>query len=301
MGLNNSTLIAPVQWFGGKGNLKGPLLPLIPYSDLYVEPFGGGGSILCARRPSPNEVYNDLNGDLVNLFRVLQEPVSHAKLLFRVQHTLYSLSEYKLARSIIINNAEADNIERAWAFYTCQNQGFAGIGAEGNSWGKVFISNRGMAQTASHWHTRISLFGKWKDRLKNCQIDNKCAIDIIEYWDSPKTVFYLDPPYVLSTRRDGGYEHECTDDFHSRLVQTILKVKGSVTLSGYNQPLYEPLTEAGWERVDILTACYAAGRTRVSGLQGEGTAKAKQARTESIWLNETCQRMLQRTNKLFYQ
>jgi len=72
--LPNGRLRSPMWWFGGKGKMVKKLLPLIPQHKIYVEVFGGGASLLFAKEPSPVEVYNDLNSDLVNFFRVLRDP-----------------------------------------------------------------------------------------------------------------------------------------------------------------------------------------------------------------------------------
>ncbi len=64
-------LRSPILWFGGKGNMVAKILPLFPPHRIYVEPFGGGASLLMAKAPAPVEVYNDLDSGLVNLFRVL--------------------------------------------------------------------------------------------------------------------------------------------------------------------------------------------------------------------------------------
>lgn len=90
-------LPAPIKWFGGKGVFLPKLRPLIPYSDAYVEPFAGGGSVFFARERSPTEVYNDLNGDVINLMRVLQDPEKNAELERRLSWTLYARAEKKRA------------------------------------------------------------------------------------------------------------------------------------------------------------------------------------------------------------
>ncbi len=113
---------------------------------------------------------------------------------------------------------------------------------------------------------------------------------MIRYWDSRDTVFYLDPPYVASTRVDKAvYSHECDDSHHRALVDLLLDIQGQAMLSRYDNPLYAPLEQAGWERHGFQTACYAAARTRRSGLQDKGAALAKLPRTEVVWIKRHAQ------------
>ena len=118
------------------------------------------------------------------------------------------------------------------------------------------------------------------------QIDSVDALQAIRYWDTPSTVFYVDPPYVHETRRNTTlYRHELTLARHKELVETLLQVKGRVLLSGYDHPVYRPLEEAGWHKVMRETACHAVARTRITGVLGPGSAKAKAPRVEVLWMN----------------
>ena len=115
-------IMAPVGWYGGKGHLVKKLLPLVPQGRIYVEPYAGAASVLFHRQPAPVEVLNDLNRDLVNLFRHLQDPECFAALQHRLTWTLYSLEEFRLSLKIL-QDPESMAADRAWAFFTAQNQG----------------------------------------------------------------------------------------------------------------------------------------------------------------------------------
>ena len=106
--------------------------------------------------------------------------------------------------------------------------------------------------------------------------------------DETYTACFCDPPYVPATRKAGGYLHEMTESDHEELVQRLLRLKGMVVLSGYNHGTYAPLEIAGWQRIDFETVCHAAGRTRGTGILGEGAARSKQPRVESVWLSPNC-------------
>ncbi len=286
-----SNLPGVVRWYGGKGIMLQKLLPLIPMTPVYVEPYGGAASIMTNLSPRPCEVYNDLDGRLVNLFRVLQNPEQSKLLLDRLRYTPYSFDEFCLA----LEQRESDDpIEAAWGFYVSQNQGFSGTADTKGNWGRVFVSANGMARNCSAWRSRKASLDAIIRRFERVQIDRCCALECIRYWDSANTTFYLDPPYAEETRAKGErnvYAHEAEDNHHERLVDLILGAKGCVVLSGYDTPLYAPLDASGWRKIEFQTACHAEGRTRKSGLQGNFSAQAKAGRTEVVWLNPKAARL----------
>ena len=122
-------------------------------------------------------------------------------------------------------------------------------------------------------------------RLQRTQIENAPALRVLERYTTPTSLAYLDPPYVAGTRSAGEYACEMSDADHAELVAAILALPGRFVLSGYAHDLYRPLEAAGWTRVDYVTACLAAARTRNSNLQGAGALLANQPRTESVWLD----------------
>jgi len=277
-----SRVMAPFMWFGGKGRFANKILPLLPSAQVYVEPFAGAASVFWhLKTPYNVEVLNDLDGDIVNLFRVLQDPATFKDFEHRIIWTPYSLDEFRRA---LQHNGD-DPVMRAWSFYVRQNQGFGGQAKSEGDWGRVFTPSRGMAGNASKWRGRMKTLQTWHDRLTRVQIDNRCALDVIKYWDSPTTLFYIDPPYVQSTRKSGGYKHEVDDDFHNALVDLCLGLQGNAVLSGYASDVYARLESAGFNRLDFETVCHAACKGRGSVLRGDGNAIAKAPRTESIWTN----------------
>lgn len=278
-------LRAPIQYFGGKGNMTAKLLPLIPAGGQpYVEPYLGGGSMFFAREPALVEVINDLNGDIVCLMRALQDRQQFEELRHRLMWTPYARAEFARALEMRADPA-VTGVDRAWATFVAFNQAISGVPKTISNWSRAFIHSGGMASTANRWIMRLAMLDAWRWRLLRCQIDSRDALEVIRYWDSPDTVFYLDPPYVQATRKSGVYQHEADDAHHVALVETILTCQGAAVLSGYDHPIYQPLVDAGWEVTRFETACHAAGRTRGSGLQGEGAAKAKAPRTEVVWRN----------------
>jgi len=278
-------MTSPIVWFGGKGNMVYKLVPLIPPHRIYVEVFGGGASLLFAKRPSPVEVYNDIDKGLVNFFRVIRDPEKFARFYHLVAFTPYSREEYDFCRATW-EECE-DEVERAYRWFVVARMSFSGV--FGRSWSSVVTSShKGMASTTSKWLYVLEMLPRIHERVMRVQIENMDFRKLIPRYDTPDTCFYCDPPYVEETRRElGVYPCEISLDDHRQLVDLLMTVRGKVILSGYRHPVYDPLEEAGWRRFDFETYCHAVGRTRETGIIGEGAA-AGQARIESVWLSPNC-------------
>jgi DNA adenine methylase len=275
-----SRVMAPIRWFGGKGKLAKQIVPLLPPSRVYVEPYCGAASVLWhLPEPRPIEVLNDLDGEVVNLFRCLQDRHTFAELRHRIVWTPYSLAEFRRALAV---GPDAPPVERAWAFYVRMNQGFGGSAKTEGNWGRTFIEKGGMADTTNNWRGRMRRLDWWHDRLSRVQIDSRDALEVIRYWDTPDTTFYVDPPYVHSTRRSSDdYAVEQDDDHHRRLVETLLSIRGAAVVSGYDHPIYRPLADAGWRVHRVHTACSVQNKR---GKGGAGSALREHPRVETIWV-----------------
>jgi DNA adenine methylase len=277
---------APFQWYGGKGNFFRHILPLLPMRHLYCEPYAGSGMLLFARSAAPIEVLNDLNGDIVNLFRCLQEPERLARLRRRLRYTLYHQGEFRRALEVLAQSADPDL--RAWAFFVGARQGFGGIFRGPGSWGYDRLnSHRGMAGVVSRWQTAQDLLPAWHERLRRVVLTQEDGVKTLRRFDCADAVFYVDPPYPLVARRGKGYAHEMTDDQHRELVAALCDLRGAAVVSSYDNPIYRPLERAGYQRKEIRTACYAASRGRGSGLVGKGAALAKVPRAEVLYWRHT--------------
>jgi DNA adenine methylase len=259
----------------------------------YCEPYMGAASLFFARDPAPVEVLNDLDGDLVNLFRCLQDKATFEELRHRIRYTLYARAEFGRALEILKDESVTDPVQRAWAFFVAQNQSVSAAPRAIGNWSRTFVSAGGCADNTNKWLMRLSMLDEWHIRLLRAQIDNRDALEVIRYWDTPEAVFYVDPPYHHDTRKNKNvYAVEQSHDHHAQLVETLLACKGAVVLSGYDHPVYAPLKEAGWTVTRYETACYAAGRIRSSGLHGVGAAIAKAPRVEVVWSNPRAIEML---------
>jgi len=295
-------LRAPVQWYGGKGNMIAKLMRHVPLGGRpYCEPYMGAASLFFARPPAPVEVLNDLDGDLVNLFRCLQDKETFAELKHRLLYTLYSRAEFARAIEILYDPSVTDPVLRAWAFFVALNQGFSGKKPSSiGDWRRTFTTGRGCAYTTNEWMMRLSMLDDWHLRLLCVQIDCRDALEVIRYWDNPEAVFYVDPPYYPDTRADqDAYSVEADHEHHVRLVETLLQCQGAVVLSGYDHPVYAPLAEAGWTVTRYATACHAVGHIRTSKLLGAGAARALAPRTEVVWANPRAVELVERQLGLF--
>lgn len=275
--MNNLTMI---RWAGGKGRQLKDLLPLIPLSKTYVEPFGGGASVLLNKQPSEVEVYNDLDSALVNLFEVVRDDETFDEFAQRLEWTPYARSEFAKA---VNNHAESsDRIARAVMFYTMLNQSISGKRlALPSEWSRSRYQN-----LSDRWHVRQAKLGPIHKRIRGVQIECRDALDILQEWDGGDTVFYCDPPYILETRKKQKYYAvEPGDDYHEQLVDVLLNVEGMVILSGYEHPIYERLRTAGW-----MTDLYGAKATMNVGREGD----EKDQRTEIVYRNPLAAEMGER-------
>jgi DNA adenine methylase len=233
-----------IQYVGGKGRQLKELLPLIPNTKLYCEPFGGGGSVLINKSPSEVEVYNDLNENLVALFRVVGSKELSVALQDKLETTLWSRAEFGHALQVLHGDTEPGLVDRAHAMFVVQNMGVSGkLHRTIGNWSRV---KEGVSTIDSRWWRRIKWLNDLHLRLQHVQIDCQDALTCLSYWDSPDTTFYIDPPYVWDTRSHQYYDFEYTDEDHSALLDLLMDLEGCVVLSGYQSPLYDPLVEAEW-------------------------------------------------------
>ncbi len=275
---------APFPWFGGKGapKIKNKLLELLPPHTNYVEPFGGGASILISKEPVDVEVYNDVNRGVVNFFRVISDVEMFGKFMARA--SLHPVSRELYEEYLRSWAGIHDPVEQAVRWYVVIRQCFGG--QFGNHWGtNVSSSNRGMAANCSNWINSFDNLPKVHERMQRVQIECDDWRCVLKRYSGSGWLAYCDPPYVAGVRKAGGYDHELKNEDHEELIQALLKYDGAVMLSGYDNELYKPLKAAKWNLQTVDVVCSAAGRTRTNKLLGEGASKRAQKRVECIWRN----------------
>ncbi len=231
-------------WYGGKFSHLDWLLPLLPECHHYCEPFAGSGAVLLNRVPSPVETYNDIDGEVVNFFRVLRD--QHEELIRAIALTPFSREEYY--RAIHTKNGVSD-VERARFFYIKARQTRTGLAqtASLGRWANCKNTSRaGMSGVVSRWLGGVGALDDIAQRLMRVQIENRPAVDVIRLYDSPKTLFYCDPPYLHATRGDvKSYGFEMDEEQHREFAEVVNACSGMVAVSGYEHPLMDKLFEPG--------------------------------------------------------
>ncbi|MFT3786637.1 MAG: DNA adenine methylase [Tepidisphaeraceae bacterium] len=257
---------SPVKWHGGKRYLATRIIGFFPDHRIYLEPFGGGASVLLNKPVAEVETYNDLDLRISRLFRVLRNQGD--AFVARARLVPYSQVEFDSAAAC---TEDASELDRAICDFVRWRQSFGG---KGQSWSCTTGRARGgMAGDVNAWWTAIEQLPAVIDRLKRVQIICQSAFDAIPKFDHKDAVIYCDPPYVHSTRVDRAVYHaEMTDKEHRELGRLLGRCKGNVIVSGYPSGLYDDIYK-GWYRTEFDIANHAAG------------GKTKKRETECLWMN----------------
>jgi DNA adenine methylase len=245
-------------WYGGKFNHLDWLLPLLPAAHHYCEPFAGSAAVLLNRVPAPVETYNDMDGEVVNFFRVLREwPEELARLM-----ALTPFSREEFHNAIFGKTADLDGMDRARLFYVRARQARTGLAQD--------TSRSGMSGVISRWLGGVEALPEIATRLLRVQIENRPAAEVVRLYDSDSTLFYCDPPYLHDTRGDSkAYGFEMTRNEHIELADVLRGCKGKVALSGYRNSLMDKLYK-DWRRFDAPPKqCHSI----------------KKMRQECVWMN----------------
>ena len=253
-------------WYGGKFSHLDWLLPLLPDSHHYCEPFGGSAAVLLNRTPAAVETYNDLDGEVVNFFRVLRK--QSAALTKAISLTPFSREEFFIACTT--NGDRISSLERARRFYVRARQVRSGLAqtASVGRWANCKQTSRaGMSGVVSRWFGGIAALRDIAERIGRVQIENRPALDIIRIYDSPETFFYCDPPYPHESRSDGkAYGYELTDSEHEQLAAALHHAQGKVAISGYQCDLMDTYYRA-FSRIDAPPKqCHSSKKTRQEAL-----------------------------------
>jgi DNA adenine methylase len=256
-------------WYGGKFSHLDWLLPLLPECKQYCEPFGGSAAVLLNRDPSPVETYNDIDGEVVNFFRVLRE--RKKELVEAIGLTPFSREEFFIACEAPAKGIS--NLERARRFFIRARQVRTGLAqtASLGRWANCKNTSRsGMSGVVSRWLGSVEMLPEIAERLLRVQIENRPSLEVIDLYDDCDTLFYCDPPYAHASRGDSkAYGFEMTDQEHRAFAGKVQSVKGKVAVSGYRCALYDKLFKS-WERIDAPEKnCHSV----------------KQQRQECLWVN----------------
>lgn len=256
-------------WYGGKFSHLDWLLPLLPDSHHYCEAFSGSAAVLINRNPSPVETYNDIDGEVVNFFRVLRDRPE--ELERSIALTPFSREEFFIA--VNGQTGSVSSLERARRFYVRARQARTGLAqtATLGRWANCKNTSRsGMSGVVSRWLGGVGALGEIAERIARVQIENRPAVDLIRLYDDAGTLFYCDPPYVHSTRGDAkAYGFEMDDDEHLQLALCLKRIKGKAAVSGYRCDLMDTVYK-DWRRFDA---------------PGKFAHSIKKMRHECLWMN----------------
>lgn len=267
-----------LRYHGAKFRLAPWILKHFPPHRTYVEPFGGAAGVLLHKPKSYAEVYNDLDGDIVNFWRVLRAPETRQLLIDACELTPFARSEFDLSWE-----PTSDPIERARRTAVRAMMGFGSAGATKGSTGFRIDTKRLYGTAQDTWVKYPEAIAAAGRRFEKVIIENRPALDIISQHDGPNTLHFLDPPYVHSTRcmrSLSGYKHEMSDRDHIQLLQALNSLDGMVVISGYESDLYA-------EHLPDWTL--RTTRARISSNRGTAIRK------ECVWLNRACVDALDRS------
>lgn len=261
-----------LRWHGGKWRLAPWILSHFTAHRVYVEPYGGAASVLLRKDRAYSEIYNDLDGEVVNLMRVLQDPRRAARLVEMLSLTPFARAEFEIAYRRTRNS-----VERARRLTI---RAYMGFGSDGHNidvrTGFRANSNRSNTTPAHDWANYPLTLQHTIDRLAGVVIESRPALDVMRHHDADDALHYVDPPYLPETRseksRKGGgkyhaYAHEMSVEDHVELLAFLQTLRGKVVLSGYPAALYDDALE-GWSRFEKAALSDGA-----------------KPRTEVLWLN----------------
>lgn len=236
------TMKTPITYYGGKQQLAKRIIPLIPTHTQYIEPFTGGGAIFFTKEPSPVEVLNDTNRELINFYRVVQNDFIY--LQKEINISLYSRLLHKQAQVVYENPEMFSEIKRAWAVFILSCQSFGAV--FDNAWGYGIKTN----QASKRFKNKIIAFTEeYAIRLQNVYIESRDALQVIKAFDTEDSFIYADPPYVGSAC--GHYDGYSERDYEE-LLSTLQGIKGKFLLSSYPSKILDRFTkENNWSQVKI--------------------------------------------------
>jgi DNA adenine methylase len=252
-----------LRYHGGKWILAPWIISHFPEHTTYVEPYAGGASVLLRKPRSYAEIINDLDGEIVNLFRVLRD--QGGTLERDLKRTPFAREEFKGAYE-----PTDDPLERARRTIIKSAMGYGSDGIRNNTGFRSYARKERYTIPAHDWANYIDVISYTVERLQGVVIENRPALELILKQDGPDTLFYVDPPYVHSSRASKSpkrYRYEMADSDHRELARVLNMVKGKVVLSGYASQLYSELYD-GWRREERAA--------RADGARD---------RTEVLWLN----------------
>ena len=246
---------AIMKYPGSKWSLAKWIINFFPEHHSYLEPFFGSGAVLFNKTRSNIETVNDLDGNVVNLFEWIRRDPE--RLAHEIYYTPYARQIYDEAFALM----PEDSFAKAVNFYIRLNMGH-GFRTNGEKVGwKNDVQGRERAYAALDWCKIPEKIMEAAERLRGVQIENRPAVELIQRFNYPRVLIYLDPPYMLGTRHGKQYRCEMDDNGHNELLDAALAHKGPVLLSGYDNPLYNERLK-NWHREEATSYSQVCSRKR---------------------------------------
>ncbi len=246
---------AVFKYPGSKWSLAKWIISFFPEHHSYLEPFFGSGAVLFNKPRSNIETVNDLDGNVVNLFEWIRKDPE------RLAHEIYWIPYSRQLYDDAFASEPEDSLGKAVNFYIRLNMGH-GFRTNGEKVGwKNDVQGRERAYAALDWCRIPEKIMEAAERLRGVQIENRPAVELMQRFNSPKVLVYLDPPYVLGTRHGKQYRYEMDDAAHADLLDAALAHKGPVILSGYENPLYNDRLKS-WHREEAVSYSQVASRKK---------------------------------------
>lgn len=247
---------------GSKWTLAPKYVKLFPSHSIYVVPFVGSAAEFAVKEPSKREVVNDIDGNVYSVFAVLRDKRLFKELIYLLRNTTNDRRHYYECHDRLRFEKNLSILDRAYNFLSIANLGYQGVHpTETRSY------SCGLLKKASRLRTLIPALKAWRNRMRNVECENRDAFEIIDIYDSDKTLFIMDPPYHESTRRSHIYAHDNFD--HRKFLKQIQRLKGKAFVCGYENGLYDVQLQ-GWRKIVFPTTKSIGGRA---------------PRTEIAWLN----------------
>jgi DNA adenine methylase len=217
-------------WVGGKRILRNDIIARFPLHTIYIEAFAGGAWVYWGKEPSKVEVINDINGDLINLYKVLQK--NPDQFYDQIYYMLASRQQYYDVMNILEGNREnISDVERAVYFYFSIKNAFGG-----RYGGGFAFSRRVPPRSAIRHETLVAV----TERLSNTYIENLSYERLIKNYDHAGAFFYCDPPYVVADGKN-YYQFAFTEEDHKKLASTLMAMEGKFLLSYDDVPIVRDL------------------------------------------------------------
>lgn len=232
---------ALLNYPGAKWGMAKEIVALMPPHRSYLEPFFGSGAVLFNKPPSAIETVNDIDGDITNFFKVLRE--CPEELAEAISLTPYSRDAFNDAHE----NRGTTDFDRAYRFAirTRMGHGFKTYQKTGF---KIDVYARERSYAVACWNRMPQGILEAAARLKQVQIENRPALDVIRKFNHDNVLIYADPPYLLHTRGGKQYRHEMNEQDHLELLEALIQHRGPVILSGYPSEMYDRLL-SGWNQI----------------------------------------------------